>query len=335
MEDEPKPPSGTRALVAPELRPLLDLFPKLELTEETLPLIRNPAPGERGLSLSLPPLSPDQQSVQCDMRFVPGPADAPDVRVLIYKPPGTATTRPAYLHIHGGGFVLGMPEINDGANRTIALEHQCVVVSVDYRLAPETRFPGALEDCYAALAWLHREAEALGVDCARIAIGGESAGASHAASLALLARDRSEFAICFQLLDSAALDDRTGSGADAHPVCGEFVWTAAQNRFGWRALLGTEPGGPGVPAQGAPARAASLADLPPTFLAVGSLDLFLEENIEYARRLIRAGVSTELHVIPGAFHGFGFAGAAAPQARALMRYRSEALARAFAQGTPT
>jgi triacylglycerol lipase len=257
--------------------------------------------------------------------------NAPEVRVLIYMPPGQAVDRPAYMHIHGGGFVLGMPEISDAENRTIALELGCIVVSVDYRLAPETRFPGALEDCYAALAWLHREAVTLGVDTARIAIGGESAGAGHAASLALLARDRGEFTICFQLLDSAALDDRTGSGAETHPVCGEFVWTAPQNRFGWRALLGAEPGGPGVPIQAVPARAASLAGLPQTFIAVGSLDLFLEENIAYARRLIHAGVSTELHVIPGAFHGFGFLGAAAPQARALLRYRNEALARAFAQ----
>jgi triacylglycerol lipase len=318
-----------RALVAPELRPWLDIFPKLHLADDTLALMRAPAPDQR--AFAAPALSPAQQSVQCDVRFIKATVCAPDVRVLIYTPPGAATGRPAYLHMHGGGFVLGMPEINDGANRTIALEHHCVVVSVDYRLAPETIFPGALEDCYTVLGWIHRDAETLGVDRARIAIGGESAGASHAASLALLARDRGEFAICFQLLDSAALDDRTGSGADPHPFCGTYVWTAAHNRFGWRALLGTEPGGADVPAKAVPARAASLAGLPPTFMAIGALDLFLEENIEYARRLIRAGVSTELHIIPGAFHGFAFAGTDAPQARALMRYRSEALARAFAQ----
>jgi triacylglycerol lipase len=231
--------------------------------------------------------------------------------------------------MHGGGFVLGMPEINDASNRALALAHGCVVASVDYRLAPETRYPGALEDCYAALAWLHLQAGALGIDAAHIAIGGESAGAGHAALLALLARDRGEYPICFQLLDSAMLDDRTGSGENPHPVCGEFVWTAQHNRFGWRALLGTEPGGPQVPARAVPARYADLSGLPPAFIAIGALDLFLEENLEYARRLARARVPVELHVIPGAFHGFGFGGDVAPQSRALLRYRHDALAHAF------
>lgn len=328
MPDSAQLPSGTHALVAPELRPLLDLFPKLELTDESLAHMRNPDPSQSGMAR--PPLSPEQQTVRCAQRHIPGPPGAPDVRVLIYTPPGADAPRPAYLHMHGGGFILGMPEINDGANRTLALQQGCIVVSVDYRLAPETRYPGAVEDCYAALAWLHRQAPALGVDCARIAIGGESAGGGHAATLALLARDRREFPICLQLLDSPMLDDRTGSAADAHPYCGEFIWTAAQNRFGWRALLGPEPGGSAVPDGAVPARAADLSGLPPCFISVGALDLFVEENLEYTRRLIRAGVPAELHVIPGAFHGFSMGGEAVPQVRALLQFRRDALARAFA-----
>jgi triacylglycerol lipase len=282
-------------------------------------------------SMKPPPLSAAQQAVRCEQRFVPGSTGAPDVRVLIYSPDTKAAAPvPAYLHIHGGGYILGVPEMNDGMNRSTVVEHGCVVVSVDYRLAPETRYPGALEDCYAALLWLHKNAGQLGVDHSRIAIGGESAGGGHAAALAILARKRGEVPICLQLLDSPMIDDRTGSVSDPHPYCGEFVWTPASNRFGWGALLGVEPGASDVPADAVPARTKDLSRLPPTFITVGALDLFAEENIEYARRLIRAGVPTELHVIPGAYHGFGVVGSDTPQVQTLMRLRRDALSRAFA-----
>jgi acetyl esterase/lipase len=322
-------PTGTRGLVAPELLAGLDALPHFLLSEEVLLLLRSGGGGRE--MMSPPPLSAEQQAVRCEQCFVPGTAGAPDVRVLLYTPQRKKPSlRPAYLHVHGGGYVLGMPEMNDGSNRTLVAELDCVVVSVDYRLAPETRFPGSLQDCYAALAWLHAQAEQLGVDRRRIAIGGESAGGGHAAALALLARQRGEFPICLQLLDSPMLDDRTGSVSDPHPYCGEFVWPAANNRFGWHALLGVEPGGPDVPVAAVPARASDLSALPPTFIVVGALDLFLEENLEYARRLIHAGVPTELHVIPGAFHGFGVAGGGAPQVQACLQLRRDALARAFA-----
>jgi triacylglycerol lipase len=125
------------------------------------------------------------------------------------------------------------------------------------------------------------------------------------------------------------LDDRTGSASDPHPYCGEFVWTAASNRFGWGSLLGIEPGSAAVPSDAAPARVADPTGLPPACITVGALDLFLEEDLEYSRRLIRAGVPTELHVIPGAFHGFAVAGGQAPQVQACMRLRRDALARAL------
>ena len=326
-------PGGPRQRVARELLPVLDFLPAFDFNEETLRAMRA---GTAMEPRRRPPLSAEQQAVACEQRLIPGPQGAPDVRLLVYTPPpgkNAATTRPAYLHIHGGGYVIGNPEINDGSNRSIAAELDCVVVSVDYRLAPETRFPGALEDCYAALTWLHAQAEPLGVDRSRIAIGGESGGGGHAAALALLARSRGAVQICFQLLDAAMLDDRTGSSSDPHPYCGELVWTAASNRFGWRSLLGMEPGTAAVPPDAAPARAADLSGLPPTFIAIGALDLFLEENLDYARRLVRAGVPTELHVIPGAFHGFAVAGGQAPQVQAYMRLRHDALERAF-QKTP-
>ena len=328
--EAPGAPSGTLDLVAPELRPGLDLLPKFEFTPELLAYLRSGA--AMGAAMTPPPLSPEQQAVRCEERFVGGLSGAPDVRLLIYTPPGAGTDRPAYLHIHGGGYIIGAPEQNDGSSRSLAAELACSVVSVAYRLAPETAFPGALEDCYAALLWLHREAEALGVDRNRIAIGGESAGGGHAAALAIYARDRGEVPICFQLLDSPMLDDRTGSTGDPHPYCGEFVWPPANNRFGWRSLLGMEPGGADTPAGAAPARVEDLSRLPPTFILVGAIDLFMEEDLEFARRLMRAGVPTELHVIPGAFHGFGMAGPGAPQVQTTLRLRREALARAFRQG---
>jgi len=321
--------SGSRCLVAPELLPLLAFLPSFDFNEDTLRALRA---GTAMAPQKRPPLSAEQEAVACEQRFIPGPPGAPQVRLLVYTPPGPkpVTGRPALLHMHGGGYVIGNPELNDGSNRTIAAEHDCVVVSVDYRLAPETRFPGALEDCYTALAWLHAQAQHLGVDRSRVAVGGESAGAGHAAALAILAHNRGDAApICFQLLDSPMLDDRTGSGSDPHPCCGEFVWTAASNRFGWRSLLGTEPGTASVPPGASPARVTDLRGLPPAFITVGALDLFLEESLEYVRRLIRAGVAAELHVIPGAFHGFGVAGGQAPQVQACLRWRRDALARAF------
>jgi acetyl esterase/lipase len=336
-------PNGTRGLVAPELLPVLEVLPDQEFNERSLPAIRagtalgpgaTPGPGTTSAPpRGQPPLTPAQQTVTCERRLVPGPPGAPDVRVLAYTPSGknTSTGRPAYLHMHGGGFVIGTPEINDAANRSIASQLNCVIVSVDYRLAPETRFPGALEDCYTAFRWLVAQADQLGVDRSRIAIGGESAGAGHAAALAIHLRDHGGARICLQLLDSPMLDDRTGSTAGPHPYCGEFIWTANSNRFGWASLLGVAPGGADVPPGAVPARVADLTGLPPAFITVGALDLFLEEDLEYARRLIRAGVPTELHVIPGAFHGFGAAGGSAPQVEGCLRLRREALARAFQQ----
>jgi len=181
------------------------------------------------------------------------------------------------------------------------------VISVDYRLAPETRFPGALEDCYAALAWLHANAEDLGVDPARIAVSGDSAGGGLAAGLALLARDRHEYGIAFQHLVFPALDDRTAVRTDLSPLVGEFIWTQASNVYAWTSLLGEPPGGPHVSPYAAPARAEDLARLPPACIQVGGLDLFVDESVDYARRLAVAGVPCELHVYPGAPHGFTMA----------------------------
>lgn len=320
-------PENPLELVAPELAPPLEFFPVMDFSQ-------GPEAFRQPFDTRLiPPLPPELESVAVTERFLPGPADAPNVRVLHYTPPGAMAGRPALLHIHGGGYILGTPEMNDAANRAAALSLGIDVVSVDYRLAPEVVWPGALEDCYAVLVWMHDNAADLGIDRARIAISGESAGGGHAAALALYARDKAKDngggpAICFQLLDAPMLDDRTGTTSDPHPHVGHFIWTPERNRFGWRALLGVEPGGPDVPAAAVPARAASLAGLPPTFIAVGALDLFLEEDMEFIRRLTRAGVPAELHVIPGAYHGFSLA-QGAPQVVQAAELQQRALARAL------
>ncbi|HEX7854936.1 MAG TPA: alpha/beta hydrolase [Sphingobium sp.] len=320
--------TGSRHLVAPELLAALDLFPSMVVDDTYITAIR----GGTVPSFSLPAdLPPALAAIRREEHFIPGAPGSPNVRILVYTPPtGSVSPRSAILEIHGGGYVMGSAEISDASNRALVQDLDCVIVSVDYRLAPETRWPGALEDCYAALKWLHEQVATLGVDAARIAIMGGSAGGGHAAALALLARDRGEYPICFQMLHAPMLDDRTGSTSEPHPYAGEFIWTPGSNRFGWRALLGVEPGGADVPANAVPARAASLEGLPPTAIVVGALDLFLEEDMDYARRLIRAGVPTELHVIPGAYHGYGLAGPGAPLVRLTAQLQRDALARAFA-----
>ncbi len=326
MIDDPHAVSGTRGLVAPELAHGVDQFPPIALTAEKLPAIR-----AAGVAFARPPLSPEQQAVTCEDRLIPGPPGAPEIGVLVYTPPDArAGLRPAYLHMHGGGYVLGSAEMSDPGNRALAAALGCVIVSVDYRLAPETRWPGGLEDCYAALRWLHRNAAALGVDPGRIAVGGESAGGGMAAALAILARDRGEIPTCFQYLNAPMLDDRTGSASDPHPFAGEFIWTPASNRFAWGALLGQEAGGADVPEAAVPARVRDLTGLPPAYITIGALDLFVEEDLEYARRLIRAGVPTEFHLLPGAYHGFQIAGLDTPHARQATALARAAFARAFA-----
>jgi acetyl esterase/lipase len=287
-----------RLLVDPELLPAIDMLPFQEMSSETLPQLRTQLKEMyRHLGANLPPAP---QIIPREL-FVPGPKDAPDVRVVAYTHEAGGAARPAYLYIHGGGYVFGSADMAEPRSKDVARELACVVVAVDYRLAPETKFPGNVEDCYAALKWLHAHAAELGADPSRIAIGGESAGGGLAAALAVLVRDRGEVPIIHQQLVYPMIDDRTA--AERHPYTGEFGWTRDSNRFGWKALLGREPGGPGVSPYAAAARAEKLEGLAPAFIGVGSLDLFLEENLEYARRLTRAGVPVELHVYPGAFHG--------------------------------
>lgn len=282
----------TRHLVDPELLAFLEAFPTVTITSENLQELR-------GRDLPLPDV--EDCGVDREVRQIEG-AGTPIV-VHVYRPRERAGTLGCILHIHGGGFVGGNIMEVEFLLRPLAAELGCIILTVDYRLAPETRFPGNVEDCYAALAWAHANSGELQIDPDRLGVMGESAGGGLAAALSLLARDRGEYRLSFQHLIYPMLDDRT-CVREPNPNAGEFIWNAHNNAFGWNALLGHAPGQPDVSPYAAPARANDLSGLPPTFIGTGALDLFVDENIDYAARLINAAVPTELHVWPGSFHGF-------------------------------
>lgn len=290
-----------RDLVDPELAVGLESHLPQTLTADTLEQYRSML---FDMVAAIPkPTSEALRSVHYDERRIPGSAGHPDVRVLVYSPGDRSEAPlPAILHIHGGGFVSGNADMSDPNSRAYAVDMNCVVVSVDYRLAPEASFPAPLEDCYAALLWLQGAAQELGINPDRILIAGESAGAGLVAALCLLARDRGEVKPCFQYLAEPMLDHR--SVESDHPNTGHFGWTRDHNRFGWASMLG-ENTNEAISPYASPALAEDLSGLPPTFIHIGAIDLFLEEAIDYARRLTRAGVSVELHVWPGAYHAFG------------------------------
>ncbi|QMU76829.1 alpha/beta hydrolase [Streptacidiphilus sp. PB12-B1b] len=234
-------------------------------------------------------------------RLVPAAPGDPDVPVRLHRAHDATTGLPCLVSIHGGGYVIGSHLGDDGRFDRWCTALTCVGVSVGYRLAPETPYPGPLEDCYAALAWVHRNAAELGVDPDRIGVIGGSAGGGLAAGLALLARDRGEIPVGFQVLSYPMLDDRlqTASGRAGAPL-----WDAATNQYGWQAYLGGYGAGQAIPGYAVPARAHDLRGLPPAFVTVGNLDGLLDEDLDYARRLIAAGVPTDLHVFADGPHAF-------------------------------
>lgn len=292
----------SRHLVDPELLPAVDGFPAMDFSYETLPTIR--ATVE---SFGADYQPPQGDGVTRKDVAAPGLNGDPDVRVLLFSGEAQAdgALRPAILYIHGGGFFSGKADLYEDWCRRLVTETGAVVASVDYRKAPEAPHPAPIDDCYAALLWLHGSAADLGIDPARIAVEGVSAGGALAAALALRVRDEGRVPLAFQLLDYPMLDDRTGrDNAPRDPYAGDYVWTYDGNAFGWETLLGDLVGGSDVSPYAAPARAPSLEGLAPAFIGVGALDPLMRENVDYALRLIGAGVSAQLMVYPGAYHGF-------------------------------
>ncbi|MDX3451982.1 alpha/beta hydrolase [Streptomyces sp. ME02-8801-2C] len=242
-------------------------------------------------------------------RVVPGPENAPDISLLICRPaaPATDGPLPVIYHVHGGGMILGDNRVGVEAPLRWAKELGAVVVSVEYRLAPEHPHPAPVDDVYAGLLWTAEHAKEIGGDAERIVIAGASAGGGLTAALALLLRDRKGPRPIGQLLMCPMLDDRNDTPS-SYQMANLGVWDRTANDTGWTALLGAERGGPNVSPYAAPARAEDLSGLPPAFLDVGSAETFRDEVVTYATRLWQAGGIAELHVWPGGFHGFdGFA----------------------------
>lgn len=245
----------------------------------------------------------DDTGVTARDEAVPGPEGAPDVPVRVYTPDRVAT-KALLFDIHGGGFALGDLEVDHASNVELARELGVVVVSVEYRLAPENPYPAGLEDCYAALEWSVKHADELGVDPEKVVLHGVSAGGGLAAALALLARDRGGPAIAFQFLSVPELDDRLETGS-MRQFADTPIWHRGAAEASWDYYLGGpgKRGGPDVPVYAAPARAADLSGLPPAYVSVMEFDPLRDEGIAYAQSLLAAGVPAELHLFPGTFHG--------------------------------
>jgi acetyl esterase/lipase len=278
-------------VVNDEVLSLTDLIPNLDLSGEGLAQLR--AGQDEFFSLMGAELSSTVE--RADHRV------NADVVVRVHRPVSLTAPAACLYSIHGGGYVIGSYAMDDMPLDRYCNEFGCVGVSVEYRLSPETPYPGPLEDCYAGLSWTFEHAGELGIDPNRVGINGVSAGGGLAAALALLTRDRGEYRLAFQLLQCPMIDDRQVTPSSRHDNL--LVWSRTSNTFGWQCYLGDLYGRDDVPAHAAAARADDLAGLPPAFVITGGADGFRDENIDYATRLAQAGVATDLTVIAGAPHG--------------------------------
>jgi acetyl esterase/lipase len=267
--------------------PPIDIGPRMARLANRMP-VRSPAPPS--------------DMIVSDLE-VPGPQGAPAVGVRIYRPASVTGAVPVLIWMHGGGMIVGNHLSEEDSNVAFARDLGIAVVSVDYRLAPQSPAPAAVEDCYEVMEWLVANATELAIDPERIALGGASAGGGLAAATALLAHDRGQILPAFQLLVYPMLDDRTVLRRDVDTTHARF-WRPRSNRYAWSAYLGEEAGGDNVSDYAAPARRTDLSGLPPAWIGVGTLDLFHSEDVDYAHRLRRAGVPVDLVVVEGAFHGF-------------------------------
>ena len=288
--------------IDPELMPVIEMLPDFGFED--------PAAAREGMEDLIAMLNSelDESGVLLENIKIPAPEYAPDIALRIYRPESLQTGQKTagLLYIHGGGFAVGNLDTEHGSALALCRDLGVVVVSVDYRLAPEDPYPAALEDCYSALCWMADSSDLLQVDSQRIAVCGQSAGGGLSASLALLAKERGGPSICFQFLGIPELDDRLQTNSmkefDDTPM-----WHRGNAILSWQFYLRNvyKPGSASVPITAAPARASleQLRDLPPACVTTMEFDPLRDEGIEYALQLLRAGVSVELHSYPGTFHG--------------------------------
>jgi acetyl esterase/lipase len=280
--------SEVELLLDPAFRPLVGLLDDVTFDETFLAQARAAIPGLDSTDL-----------VERTERLI---APEPGISVRVHRARGASGEHPCILSIHGGGYILGSPTMDDEVFESWCPGLGLVGVSVDYRLAPEASYPTPLEDCYLALSWVFEHAEELEIDRDLVGVYGVSAGGGLAAALSLLVRDRGEWRLSFQILESPMLDDRQQTPSSQ--LAGLPVWSRDTNAFGWRSYLGSLYGAPDLPIYAAPARATDLTGLPPTFISATGVDGFRDEDTDFALRLQSAGVETELHVVPGAPHGY-------------------------------
>lgn len=270
----------------PHLAPAAAAFPAYDLSN--LAAVRT---GEAAIIASIPPYDPP---IPLTIRDMTAPGNIP---VRIYAPADQTGPLPCLVYMHGGGFIMGSIDMFHTVTSRWAAEAGIIVVSVGYRLAPEHPFPAGLDDCFTVLRWVEKTADELGVDPARLGVGGESAGGGLAAALALKARDENGPPLCMQYIGIAALDDRLTTPSMQYTDTP--MWYRAAAEFSWAAYLGDSEGSP----YAAPARATDLTGLPPAFVYVAQFDPLRDEGIDYAQRLAHAEVPTELVMFPGTFHG--------------------------------
>lgn len=281
--------------VRPDLQAAVKMSPSLHYSGKSLSLIR--------LLISLIPARKAPEDVSIKNIKINNKDGHAALRLRIYQPANPASATPVLIWMHGGGYIIGKPEMEDALCIQFVRELGISIVSVDYRLAPKHPFPAGLDDCYCALIWAKDNSAQYGFDATRIAVGGTSAGSGLAAALAQLAYDRKEVALIFQCLTYPMLDDRTVLRTDIDDS-NSPTWSQKSNRFGWESYLGKEYGAKELPAYAVPARRENLSGLPPAWIGVGTLDVFYEEDIAYAQRLREAGIECDLNIIEGAFHGF-------------------------------
>ncbi len=284
----------------PELADIISALPEGRMDD--------PVAARASLSELLGPFNANLDVSALDIadQRVPGSRTAPDVRIRVYSSKQKASVSPGLLYIHGGGFVVGDIDTEHAGAANIAEELGIVLVSVDYRLAPENPYPAGLEDCYASLVWMHKHASDLGIDRERIGVFGQSAGGGLSAAVALMARDRGGPGLCFQYLGMPELDDRLQT-TSMREFTDTPMWTQPNAALSWRYYLGDDyqPSGEDVPVYAAPARARAeeLKGLPPAYISAMEFDPLRDEGVLYALALMAAGVPVELHAFPGTFHG--------------------------------